>query len=57
VTDFDIFQIVLVFLFIQLVMLIGFSAAKLSEAKLSIGTGATVDKFVWECTQQNKFME
>jgi hypothetical protein len=46
VTDFDIFKVVLGFLFVQIIMLIGFSSGELSSAELAIGAGSTVDKFV-----------
>jgi hypothetical protein len=57
VTDFDILKVVLVFLFIQFLMLIGFSAAELSSAELAIGTGSTVDKFVHQCSHAAGFMK
>jgi hypothetical protein len=57
VTDFDILQIVLLFLFVQSIMLIGFSAGSLSSAELAIGKGSAVDKFVNQCSHANKFME
>jgi hypothetical protein len=57
VTDFDILKVVLLFLLVQIIMLIGFSAGELSSAELAIGSGSTVDKFVNQCSHAGGFME
>jgi hypothetical protein len=57
VTDFDIFKSVSLFLLVQSICLIGFSAASLSIAELSIGSGSISDKYVMQCSHQNGFME
>jgi hypothetical protein len=50
-------KIVSVFVLVQSTCLIGFSAARLSEAELSIGQGANSDKYIMQCSHGNGFME
>jgi hypothetical protein len=56
VTDMDLLKVVLIYLFVQSIILIGFSSARLSLSELKLGSGSADGKYVNQCSQQNNFM-